>query len=123
MTGARLQDQPPADQCLGRLLALADRPEPPGSFRFGGYVIHAPGFDGERFAQAIDKALDAGLRVTAADRPGVFTVYNPAGTGSYVTTPDRCSCPAGRFVGRCKHRALVCLLTAIGPSEDRPRGP
>lgn len=105
------------------LLVVDDRTESPGPLTYGGYRVDAPGFDPDVFGRAIAKALDAGIRVVPADRPGVFRVANPANGAVYTVSRRRCDCRAGQFGGTCKHRALLCLLTSICPGMTRPRAP
>jgi uncharacterized protein DUF6011 len=45
-------------------------------------------------------------------RPGVFRTVATDGTGTYLTAPQGCTCPAGLKARRCYHRAAAQILLA-----------
>lgn len=88
---------------------------------YRGYSIPVPGFDPERLARTVDRALEEGVRLSPAGQPGAYRATRPGSTASYTVTRTSCTCRSGSLGRTCKHRALVILLLSI--LDAPPRAP
>ena len=72
--------------------------------------IQHPGMTKQFLDAAFHRAMLADISLSKTARPGVFAVSSTQDDDLYyLTTRTECSCAGHRSVGRCLHRAMVCV--------------
>jgi len=67
----------------------------------------------QRWSRALDRAIADGLDVLTCEATGQWFVESASRSGTvYEVSRTRCTCPAGRWGGICKH--MACLLAQLG---------